>query len=217
MGRAEAKVDTMQNATSPSNKVPRTERGRRTLAKLLEAAAGEFGERGYHDASITGITQRAGAALGSFYTYFDSKEQVFRALVSHMGHLTRKWIAERVENAPNRIVAERTGLAAFIEFVRAHKDLYRIVMEAQFVAEDAYRDYYAVFEEAYRRNLAVASERGEIRPGQNEVRAWALIGMNVFLGLHYGVWDERMTPAEVAEAAGDFMEFGLSPRGRGER
>lgn len=211
MGRAEAKVGAMHNATSPSNKVPRTERGRRTLAKLLEAAAAEFGERGYHEASITGITQRAGAALGSFYTYFDSKEQVFRALVSHMGHLTRKWIAERVENAPNRIVAERIGLEAFIEFVRAHKDLYRIVMEAQFVAEDAYRDYYAVFEEAYRRNLAVAGERGEIRPGHDEVRAWALIGMNVFLGLRYGVWDDSLSAAEVAAAAGDFMAFGLTP------
>ena len=48
------------------DKVPRTERGRRTLRKLLDAAAIEFGDRGFHDASISGITRRAGTALGSF-------------------------------------------------------------------------------------------------------------------------------------------------------
>ena len=53
-------------------KTPRTERGRRTLRKLLDAAAVEFGERGFYDASISGITRRAGVALGSFYTYFES-------------------------------------------------------------------------------------------------------------------------------------------------
>jgi SAM-dependent methyltransferase len=57
------------------DKTPRTERGRKTLRRLLEAAAQEFGERGYHEAAITGITQRAGVALGTFYTYFESKEE----------------------------------------------------------------------------------------------------------------------------------------------
>ena len=45
-------------------KVPRTERGRRTRRAILDAAATEFGERGFHEASISGITRRAGVALG---------------------------------------------------------------------------------------------------------------------------------------------------------
>ncbi|MBT8432726.1 MAG: TetR/AcrR family transcriptional regulator, partial [Altererythrobacter sp.] len=66
------------------DKTPRTERGRKTLRKLLDAAADEFGERGFHEASISSITRRAGVALGSFYTYFDSKEALFQALVADM-------------------------------------------------------------------------------------------------------------------------------------
>lgn len=198
-------------AEAALSKAPRTERGKRTLRRLLDAAAAEFGERGYHEASISGITQRAGAALGTFYTYFDSKEQVFRALVDDMGRLTRHWIAERVGTAPDRLTAERIGLEAFIEFAREHKDLYRIVMEAQFVAEDAYREYYRVFAEAYRRNLAQAAAKGEIRPGPAEERAWALIGMSVFLGLRYGVWEQDREPAEVAAAVSDILMNGLRP------
>ena len=47
-----------EDAGNPE-KTPRTERGRRTLRKLLDAAAIEFGERGFHDASISDITRRA--------------------------------------------------------------------------------------------------------------------------------------------------------------
>ena len=70
-------------------KVPRTERGRRTLRKLLDAAAEEFGEKGFHESSVVSITQRAGVALGSFYTYFDSKDALFRALVADMSEKVR--------------------------------------------------------------------------------------------------------------------------------
>lgn len=208
-----ASVDVTDGAAADAtlSKAPRTERGKRTLRKLLDAAAAEFGERGYHEASISGITQRAGAALGTFYTYFDSKEQVFRALVDDMGRLTRQHIAERVIGISDRLTAERLGLEAFIDFVRGHKDLYRIVMEAQFVAEDAYRNYYRVFAEAYRRNLVQASAKGEISAGQEEERAWALIGMSVFLGLRYAVWSDDRPAAEIAAAAADLITFGLSP------
>ena len=60
---------------------PATERGRRTRRKLLDAATIEFGERGFHEASIASITRRAGVALGSFYTYFGSKEALFSAVL----------------------------------------------------------------------------------------------------------------------------------------
>ncbi len=196
-------------------KVPRTERGRKTLRRVLEAAALEFGERGYHDAAITGITQRAGVALGTFYTYFDSKEKVFRALVRDMSQATRQHVAEAVRGAPDRLTAERLGLEAFIGFVRQRRELYRIIEEAQFVAEDVYREHYLTFAEGYSRNLAAARERGEIAEGADsadEPRAWALIGMSVFLGMRYGIWEEDLSPAEVADIAIDLVSEGLRKR-----
>ena len=87
-------------AAASADKEPRTERGRKTLRRLLEAAAAEFGERGFHEAAITGITQRAGVALGTFYTYFESKEEVFRALVRDMSRATRAHVAEAVRARP---------------------------------------------------------------------------------------------------------------------
>jgi len=194
------------------DKTPRTERGRKTLRKLLEAATREFGERGYHEAAINGITQRAGVALGSFYTYFESKEEVFRAVVREMSRMTRHHVAEAVSGASDRIEAERIGLTAFIAFTREHPELYRIVEEAQFIANDVYREHYQTFADGYRRNLAAAAGRGEIAEGDHEARAWALIGISVFLGMRYGLWGEDLTPAEVADAAVDLISEGLRKR-----
>jgi AcrR family transcriptional regulator len=206
-------------SAAAAEKEPRTERGRKTLRKLIDAAAGEFGERGYHEAAITGITQRAGVALGSFYTYFESKEEVFRALVREMSRATRAHVAEAVKDAPDRLAAERTGLEAFISFVRKHPELYRIIEEAQFVAQDVYREHYLTFVDGYRRNLGGARARGEISAGSGEVeetdeaRAWALIGISVFLGMRYGVWDQSLSPRRVAEIAIELVSEGLRKRG----
>ena len=205
-------MNDLGQAAVPADKIPRTERGRRTLRKLLEAAAREFGDRGYHEAAITGITARAGVALGTFYTYFESKEAVFRALVRDMSQATRAHVAEAVRGAPDRLAAERIGLSAFIAFVRKHPELYRIIEEAQFVAEDVYREHYRSFVDGYRRNLAAAAERGQIASGPDELRAWALIGMSVFLGMRYGIWNRDMEPERVADLAIDLVSEGLRKR-----
>jgi AcrR family transcriptional regulator len=196
-----------------AEKTPRTARGRATLRRLLDGAAAEFGERGYHEAAITGIAMRADVAIGSFYTYFDSKEEVYRALVRDMGRGVRHHIAERIGTAPDRLAAERAGIAAYLGFVREHRNLYRIVEEAQFVAPDVHREHYQGFVEAYCANLTAAHGRGEISPGDEEARAWALIGMSVFVGMRYGLWDDSADPDAIADTIGDLIAHGLAPRG----
>ena len=93
-----------------AGKEPRTARGRRTQRAILDAAAAEFGEKGFHDASVSGITRRAGVALGSFYTYFNSKDAVFRALVRDMSEQVRAHAAPALERARDQVEAERNAL-----------------------------------------------------------------------------------------------------------
>lgn len=197
-------------SAASAGKAPRTERGRKTLRAILDAAALEFGERGFHDASVSGITRRAGVALGSFYTYFDSKEAVFRALVRDMSNRVRDHVAPAIRAAPDQIAAERAGLLEFIAFVRGHKELYRIVDEAEFVDPASFRDHYATTAERIAARLKAGAARGEIRSDVSEVHAWAVMGMNVFLGLRYGVWEQDRTPADVADTVADLLANGLA-------
>lgn len=196
-----------------AGKEPRTARGRRTLRAILDAAAEEFGEKGFHDGSVSGITRRAGVALGSFYTYFDSKDAVFRALVRDMSNQVREHVAPAIRQAPDQIAAERAGLLHFITFVRRHKEIYRIIDEAEFVDPESFRLHYATTADRIARRLRAGAERGEIRGDVSEIHAWAVMGMNVFLGLRFGVWSEDMDPEAVADTIADMLANGIRPRG----
>jgi AcrR family transcriptional regulator len=59
-----------------------TARGRRTRATLVDAAKLVFAETPFNDTRIADITARAGVANGTFYTYFDSKEEIFREVAA---------------------------------------------------------------------------------------------------------------------------------------
>ncbi|MDK3258957.1 TetR/AcrR family transcriptional regulator [Blastococcus capsensis] len=62
--------------------VPTTLRKRRMRARLLAAAREVFERDGFLDARVTDISAAAGVAHGSFYTYYRSKTDIFRALVA---------------------------------------------------------------------------------------------------------------------------------------
>lgn len=181
-----------QAIAASTGKEPRTARGERTLRKILDAAREEFGERGFGDSSVVGITQRAGVALGTFYTYFDSKEALFRALVADMSAQVRDHVAPALKGADGMLDGERRALEAFLEFAREHRDVYRIVDEAEFVEPGAYREHYETTATRIAARLRAGREAGEIAAElsdeQLEILAWALMGANVFLGLRFAVW-----------------------------
>ena len=191
-------------------KVPRTERGRRTQRALLDAAAAEFGEKGFHDSSIVSITARAGVALGSFYTYFESKDALFRALVRDMSERVRVMVAPHLTRADDAIARERDALAAFLAFAREHKELYRIIDEAEFVAPAEWREHYATTARRIVERLREGEARGEIAGPIDEVHGWAIMGMNVFLGLRFGVQDGARSLDEVAAIANALIREGLT-------
>jgi AcrR family transcriptional regulator len=77
--------------TPPPNVAPRvravptraapTQKGRRTQARLLEGGREVLETRGYFDATVGEIAERGGVALGTFYRYFDNKDELFLDLL----------------------------------------------------------------------------------------------------------------------------------------
>jgi AcrR family transcriptional regulator len=209
--RARVDQDLVVSAAS-DGKAPRTARGERTLRKILDAARDEFGERGFAESSIVAITQRAGVALGTFYTYFDSKESVFQALVSDMSAQVRDYVAPAFKDAADALDGERRALESFLQFARKHRDVYRIIDEAEFVEPRAYREHYQTTASRIAARLISARDKGEISDGYSDeeldVLAWAIMGANVFLGLRFSVWASA-DPKRVAEVTSRMLRSGL--------
>ena len=206
-GKKAARAHTV-GATAPA---PRTSRGEATRQALLDAAVEVIGRRGFNDASITEITRNASVASGTFYLYFRSKEEIFEELVRDMGSSLRRNLSLASDGAATYLDAEKSGLRAFLDFVIAHPSLYRIVREALFVAPDAYRTCFQSFADGYRTALTAARTRAEIRPGDDDVRAWMLMGIAVTLGERYVVFGDGRPVDEVIEAAHEMITSGLAP------
>jgi AcrR family transcriptional regulator len=214
---AEGSAD-VRDPASPSpaseGKAPRTARGQRTLRKILDAALKEFGERGFSEGSIVGITSRARVALGTFYTYFDSKEAVFQEVVRDMSAQVRDHVAPVLAGATNTLDGEGRALVSFLEFVRTHRQVYRIIDEAEFVDPEGFKKHYVTTADRIAARLQSGKDRGEVASMDSrlatEVEAWAIMGMNVFLGLRFGVWGKE-PPAEVTRVANHLLRRGLQP------
>jgi AcrR family transcriptional regulator len=194
--------DKVQLGAAGASKAPRTARGERTMRKILDAARQEFGQRGFSDSSIVGITQRAGVALGTFYTYFESKEALFQALVRDMSAQVRDNVGPALSGAEDALDGERRALEAFLRFARDHRDIYRIIDEAEFVEPTVYREHYQTTATRIAARLIVARDKGEISGGYSdtdlEVLAWGMMGANVFLGLRFAVWDDAKAASIAA-------------------
>ena len=207
-----ANAPTKPTSQASAGKAPRTARGERTLRKILDAAIDEFGERGFSEGSIVGITQRARVALGTFYTYFDSKEAVFKALVRDMSARVREHVAPVLMAATDTLEGEEKALESYLQFARAHKQVYRIIDEAEFADPQGFEEHYRTTAARIAARLEAGKTKDEVFATDSkiasDVEAWAIMGMNVFLGLRFAVWGKE-NPKDVARIANRMIRHGL--------
>jgi AcrR family transcriptional regulator len=93
--------ESSQISIEPSKaKEPKRERGKQRVASLLDAGAALFVEKGYEATTMTEIAARAGAAIGSLYQFFPSKEAIAQALFSRYAERATALLDDLMERAP---------------------------------------------------------------------------------------------------------------------
>lgn len=198
---------------------PRTARGTKTRANLLEAAERVFESVGYHEASIVKITDRAGIGLGTFYLYFDGKKEIFDEVVEDLNRRVRHAMTEAASLETSRMAAERAGFRAFFRFTAEHPALYRIIRQAEFVSPGALRLHYGRIVEGYVEGLKAGQLAGEVREMDPEVAAWALMGIGELIGMRWVLWENHgastgerpEVPEAVFEEMMQFIDRALAP------
>ena len=118
---------------------------------------------------------------------------------------------EALDPSMGALEIERAALRAFLEFAAEHKEIYRIIDEAEFVDPDSYRMHYETIGARIEERLRQGGDSGEFVPGLGTPEAWALMGMNVFLGLRYVIWGREGDPdfTEIARRANILLTQGI--------
>lgn len=115
----------MPTSTSTSRKSSRT-LDSQIAVRLLAAGRKAFSQNGLYATRVEEITQLAGVAKGTFYLYFESKEELIHAIadeaVSELGAACRP--AAAIASWPDRLAALAR---CHCEFFREHPDWMRIL------------------------------------------------------------------------------------------
>lgn len=132
---------------------PRSRKGAETRARLLSAAKEIFEETGFLDARISDIAERAGLSHGSFYHYFESKEEIFREVAE---------VVEEQLSAPvGSVILDPSSEATPQERIRAaiklHMESYRREARIMGVIEQVAR---------YDRQVSEARQRRQAHYGR---------------------------------------------------
>ncbi len=189
---------------------PLGRKGERTRRRLLEAAEQVFAELTYHDASIVKITEAAGVAQGTFYLYFESKQQLFDELVLDLNRRVRHAMSEGAAEGTTRAERERGGFRGYFRFTAEHPGLYRIIRQAEIVAPHILHEHYERIAEGYVVGLRGAMETGEVVTADPEVLAWILMGIGEIVGMRWILWGEDgEVPESVLADMHAFVARGL--------
>jgi AcrR family transcriptional regulator len=97
---------------------------------VLDAALALFHERGYDGTSMDAIAERAGVSKPVVYACFDSKPDLFRALLDREEQRLLQQVAQALPDRPGDEPEEtlRACLEAFLEDVAAEPQTYRVIL-----------------------------------------------------------------------------------------
>src|ERR1700744_4783515 len=98
---------------------PKRQRGRDRAPAILDAAAVVLTAKGYEGATMTEVAALAGAAIGSLYRFFPTKEALADALVGRYGASLVNAFAEIEAKAAELAPPDLPG--ALIEVVQGHE------------------------------------------------------------------------------------------------
>jgi AcrR family transcriptional regulator len=182
--------------------------------RLLRAAEELFGERSYWRTTVADICARAGIATGSFYAHFDSKAEIFAAVVRQINEDLRKAIRAAIETAgPGQRDAERASFRAFFTLASQRPWIDRIVREAEFVAPNVFREYYEHLTRGYSRGVRQAQLNHEVDARYDpEVIAYIYTGIGNFIGMRWADWTAGgQVPDDVLDDVLEVLRRGLPP------
>ncbi|BBG02557.1 MULTISPECIES: TetR/AcrR family transcriptional regulator [Pseudonocardia] len=160
---------------------PTTRRGARTRATLVAAARTVFERDGYLTARLSDITAEAGCSIGTFYTYFTGKDEIFAAVLEaaqdDMLHPGMPHVADDDDPAA---VIEASNRAYLVAFRRNAKLM--ALMHQVAAVDPAFRELRRrrgrAFAERNARRIAELQQRGQADPGIDPLQAsYALSGM----------------------------------------
>ena len=200
----------MPRATTTPARSRREERRLRqqhvSKTQLLDAAEEVFGQKGFHDTTLKEVAELAEFSVGSVYSFFESKDDLFRQIFERRGEEFMPGLRDVLGNAKGDPVAQLHALVDFeIGFFRAHPQFGRLYLryssattlspdrELDMVMQERYEEAMGLQASLFRRG----QRAGVLRKGDADVLARLFSGlMSAYQALDPAVVSDDAEPRE---------------------
>jgi AcrR family transcriptional regulator len=116
--------------TQAPERLTREEKKARTRAQLIDAAATVFARRGFMAASLDEVAEEAGLTKGAVYSNFDSKEELFEAVIEDRLNEPMKHAAEVIDSSTGTTEDHAmAGARAFVGVVEREREVFLLALE----------------------------------------------------------------------------------------
>lgn len=208
----------MSTATRRRRAVSEQDKSRRR-DEIMAAAKEVFAAKGFHATTIADIAKRAGLAYGSVYWYFDSKDDLFHALMAVQEQALRSHVRSALAALPDDAGGEatlRTAVRATFEFFEADKGTARLAFRDALTLGDRFEKHlggiYERLIDEIETFIVIAQERGEMVAAPPRMVAFTLAALIGQLAHRRLATDDGVTAAEVADFVVALVLDGLRPR-----
>ncbi|HBQ25223.1 MAG TPA: hypothetical protein DD791_02410 [Syntrophomonas sp.] len=190
--------------------------GKRVQSKrkiILDAAVQVFSTKGYHNTRMEEIATVAGIGKGTIYEYFDSKLQLFQAMMESSLQIYYNRID--MPKLETLTLEERLSVLfeSYITFCRENKDLTRIVFWDTEIWDEDLKDWtYNLRNEKEEKLTGIIQdsiERGEIRNVDAKLLTLLIIGSLGSLWVPITLDDWDISPADMAAQLTDIIMKGI--------
>ena len=185
--------------------------------EIMAAAKEVFARKGFHDTTIADIAKRAGLAYGLIYWYFDSKDELFNALMVVEEGALRSHIAAAVgpRQDGDGEAPFRTAVQATFEFFESDKATVKLLFRDAYALGDRFEKHLGIYErfiDDIESVIVVAQQRGEMVAAPPRMVAYTLAALIGQLAHRRLSTDDGVSAAEVADFVVTLVLNGLRPR-----
>lgn len=187
---------------------------------IVNAGIKVFSRKGFNRCSVEDILQEANVARATFYSYFDSKKDLFVELIDRILQTMYEIMAKELHSLPASLdeLQENTqkAVAGMFEFFRDNLEFAAIYIQ-EVMGMNPEIDYRIVewqqkVAELMKAILKTGIEKGMFRPVDVDIISNLIAGAPQHLGLHLFLYTEHVDIPRAAEAVADYMIYGIVPR-----
>jgi AcrR family transcriptional regulator len=190
-----------------------------TKRKLFDAAMELIGERGFTDASVDEIVDRAGVAKGTVYYHFAGKAELVEALIAdRMKPLADSFREAAAVNSDDPAGAIEAIVRAELEFLLEHKSFSKLLLTEMWREDRVWRktlvlfrnELMTVIRDVIEQGVASGVFRDDVDPGFG---ASALFGMTATVALDWLAFEPAKPLEDVHDQITKVAFNALRPAG----